>query len=184
MSIRVATYDGSLRDPYVAAVSTFSLGNQGVHTELWIHNYRVTAREQRFGEADHKCMDIIKLHNDIHIPEWHVVEIPIIDHTVATQFVEEALNSHAVYSYSIPEFAMPKFILDTIDSDLDCRHPETWDKLFCSQFVLLFLRRCAVAGILNIPEAKQQLLWSVNSKGCLPSRLQIITDRMFRHCFI
>ena len=74
---------------------------------------------------------------------------------------------------------MPKCILDSIDQDLDCCHPEKWDRLFCSQFALLFLRRCAVAGILDVPHDRQRLLWSVNSKGCLPSRLQIITDSVF-----
>lgn len=178
MSIRLATYDGSLREPDVALVTAFSLFNPGVHTEVWFDKYRVTARGSR--EAAHKCMDITTMGNDMDTSGWHVVGVPITDHSRASLFIKEAMASPAVYSISIPELAMPKCILDTIDSDLDCCHPEQWDKLFCSQFALLFLRRCAVAGILDVSKAKQRLLWSVNSKGCLPSRLQIITDQLFK----
>ena len=180
MSVRVATYIGSLREPSVAIVTAFSLLNPGVHSEIWIHNYRVTARDHRFGEDKHRCMDIIPLDENLDTSRWHVVNIPITDSREATNLIEEALASPAVYHYSIPELAMPKFILDSIDTDLDCCHPESWGTLFCSQFVLLYLRRCAIAGILDVPKAKQKLLWSVNSKGCLPSRLQIITDRIFK----
>jgi hypothetical protein len=175
MPIRIATYDGSLRDPEVAIVTAFSLFNPGVHTEIWFDQYRVMA-----GEGDGpKCMHMMQAGSEIHREMWHVVDIPITDHAQAFEFIREAMASPAVYGYSITELAMPKCILDTIDTDLDCCHPETWDRLFCSQFALLFLRRCAVAGILSVTRAKQRLLWSVNSKGCLPSRLQIITDKMF-----
>ena len=126
-----------------------------------------------------KCVCVVPLTRDLDQSEWHIVHIPMKDCKQAIRFVEEATASPAEYSISIPELAMPKCILDTIDHDLDCCHPEKWDKLFCSQFALLFLRRCAIAGILNIPKAKQRLLWSVNSKGCLPSRLRIITDQVF-----
>jgi hypothetical protein len=180
MSIKIATYNGSFTDPYVDAITAFSLFNPGVHSELWIHGFRVTAREQRFGEEKNKCMDIIPLRKDLDTSKWHVVDIPITNHGVATRFVQEALASPAVYHYSILEFGMPKFMLDRLDSDLNCLQPATWDKLFCSQFVLLFLRRCAISGILDVPVEKQKLLWSVNSKGCLPSRLKIITDSLFQ----
>jgi hypothetical protein len=179
MSIRLATYNGTFRDPSVAVITTFSLGNPGVHSEVWIHDYRVTARDHRFGEDKHKSMDIIPLDPDLDTSQWHVMKIPITDKKKAVDIIEEELASPAVYHYSIPELAMPKFILDSIDTDLDCCHPEKWDTLFCSQFVLLFLRRCAIAGILDVPKEKQRLLWSVNSKGCLPSRLQIIANHIF-----
>ena len=181
MPIRLATYDGSLKEPGVAIVTAFSLFNPGVHTEIWIDQHRVTARCARFGEKNQRAMDIMELSEDVENSEsgWHIVDLPITDHSQATEFIKEALSSPAIYGYSIGEFAMPKCILDTIDTDLDCCHPEQWDKLFCSQFALLFLRRCAAAGILTAPKAKQRLLWSVNSKGCLPSRLQIIADQMF-----
>lgn len=178
MPIRLATYDGSLKEPGVALITAFSLFNPGVHTEIWFDQYRVTARD-RYEDEDQKCVDMTTLHENMDTSGWHIVDLPITNHTQASQFIKEALSSPATYGYSVSEFAMPKCILDTIDTDLDCCHPEQWDKLFCSQFALLFLRRCAIAGILSVPRAKQRLLWSVNSKGCLPSRLQIITDQIF-----
>jgi hypothetical protein len=174
MPIRLATYDGSLTDPAVALVTAYSLGNRGVHTEIWFDRYRVSTFHPE------KCVDIKPLPEDMNTSGWHVVDIPITDHLQAVRFVKDALASHADYGISIPELAMPKWLLDDLDHDLDCCHPEQWDKLFCTQFALLFLRRCAIAGILDVPKAKQRLLWSVNSKGCLPSRLQIIADHIFR----
>jgi hypothetical protein len=175
MPVRIATYDGSVCEPGVALVTAFSLGNPGVHTEIWFDNCRVSTFRL------HDCVECKRLSDTMDASEWHVVEIPIkgAGHAQAEGFIRDALNSHAVYSISIPELAMPKCILDSIDQDLDCCHPEKWDRLFCSQFALLFLRRCAVAGILDVPHDRQRLLWSVNSKGCLPSRLQIITDSVF-----
>jgi hypothetical protein len=171
--IRIATYDGSLMNPYVAMVRAFSLGNPGIHTELWVDTYRVSTFHLN------KCVDIKYLDEHINSSDWHLVDVPITDHVQAVQFLKDAMQSPADYSISLTEISMPKMLLDSIDHDLDCCHPEQWDKLFCSQFALLFLRRCAIAGILDIPKSKQKLLWSVNSKGCLPGRLQLITDQLF-----
>ena len=181
MPIRLATYNGAFTNPNVAVVTAFSLFNPGVHTEIWFDQYRVTACGSMSGNenCEQRCMYIAPLTKDVDTSEWHVIDLPITDHARASTFIEEAMASPAVYGYSITELAMPKCILDTIDTDLDCCHPERWGRLFCSQFALLFLRRCAIAGILAVPRAKQRLLWSVNSNGCLPSRLRIITDQVF-----
>jgi hypothetical protein len=193
MSFRLATYNGSLVDPAVAMVTAFSLGNPGVHTEVWMDGYRVSTTNPGKGmdlvpencrfrvstfQID-KCVSIMPLSDSLDQSEWHVIHVPITDCKQAIRFIKEAMASPAEYRFSIPEFAMPKCLLDTLDNDLDCCHPEKWNTLFCSQFALLFLRRCAIAGILDIPKTKQRLLWSVNSKGCLPSRLRIITDHVF-----
>jgi hypothetical protein len=173
MSIKLATYDGSLMNPYVAMVRAFSLGNPGVHTEIWVDDYRVSTFHLK------PCVGCERLKKNIDTSGWHVVEIPVTDHDKACEFLTDFIKSPAQYSISLSEISMPKSLLDSIDHDLDCCHPEQWDKLFCSQLALLFLRRCAIAGILNIPKSKQKLLWSVSSKGCLPGRLQVITDHVF-----
>jgi hypothetical protein len=98
----------------------------------------------------------------------------------AVRFVEQAVRTPAIYRWYLPEFSMPKALLDRFDTDLDCQRPDTWDRLFCSQFALLFLRRCALAGVLQVDRGRLGLLWGVNSRGCLPSRLKIIAERVFR----
>ena len=173
MSIRLATYDGSLMNPYVAMVRAFSLGNPGVHTEIWVDNYRVSTFHMN------QCVGVESLNKHTDSAGWHVVNVPITDHLQAIRFLKEATKSPAQYSISLSEIPMPKALLDSIDHDLDCCHPEQWDKLYCSQFALLFLRRCAIAGILDVPQSKQKLLWSISSKACLPGRLQLITDQLF-----
>jgi hypothetical protein len=173
MTFRLATYDGSVFNPYIAVVKAFSLGNPGVHTEIWIDDHRVSTFQ-----ID-RCVCMVPMDGSMDTAGWHTVNIPITNHKEAMRFIEEAMHTPAQYSISLAEVAMSKRILDYLDHDMDCCHPELWGKLFCSQLALLFLRRCAVAGILDIPKDKQKLLWSVNSKGCLPGRLQLIADQIF-----
>ena len=171
MSIRLATLKGSgLFDSFVTA---FSLGNPGVHTEIWIDGYRVST----FAEGA-TCVSVIPM-GDICPSDWYVMEIPVRDLHTAISYVEQAVRSPATYRYYLPELAMPKALLDRVDTDLDCQRPATWDRLFCSQFALLFLRRCAMSGVLDVDERRLKLLWSINSRGCLPSRLKIIAERVF-----
>ena len=173
--IRLATLKGSgMGDSLITA---FSLGNPGVHSEIWFEKFRVSA----FRGLPDRCVLILPF-EDFGTPagEWHVVDIPVSDVGLALSFIEEAAACEAHYHYSLPEFGMPKVLLDRLDQDLDCTRPSTWDRLFCSQFALLFLRRCSLAGVLQVAPERQRMLWGVNSRGCLPSRLRIIADRVFK----
>ena len=179
--VYLATLQGS--DFMDSLVTAFSLGNPGVHSEIWITGFRSNFRVSTFHPKG-RCVAVRPFSSEILDWGWHVVEIPVTNVGLAVQFVEEAVRSNAHYSISLPEIMMPRMLLDELDPDLDCMRPNTWDRLFCSQFALLFLRRCALAGVLGgggstLSMEKWRLLWGVSSKGCLPSRLQIIADRVF-----
>lgn len=172
MSVRLATLKGTT-DLFDSLVTAFSLGNPGVHTEIWIDGYRVSTFEGGVG-----CVSVIPM-GDVRASDWYVIDIPVKDMHTAVRFVEQAVRTPAIYRWYLPEFSMPKALLDRFDTDLDCQRPDTWDRLFCSQFALLFLRRCALAGVLRVDQRRLGLLWGVNSRGCLPSRLKIIAERVF-----
>jgi len=162
--VQIATLRGSLTEPWDLAVRLFSLLNPGVHTELWWNGFRFLATDGgvQVYELDSETVD----------DDWYVVDVHVSDIDLALGFVDAALDSSADYGIDVLECA-----LWYRSDDLDCCRPSTWDCVFCSQFVLLFLRWCDVHGLLGDVDAR--LFWSVNSKGCLPSRLEIILRRVF-----
>lgn len=172
MPVRLATFKG--HDLFSSVVTAFSLGNPGVHTEVWFNEFRISTFERRRG-----CVSVVPLDASVDPSDWYLTDIPVTDTMQAFRFIEEAVRSPATYCYYVPEFALPKSLLNQIDPDLDCQRPHTWNRLFCSQFALLFLRRCAMAGILDVDTGRARLLWGVNSRGCLPARMKIIAEKVF-----
>lgn len=179
--VRIATLIGSLADPGVLLVQLYSMMNPGVHTEIWFDDYVISAGENVF-DANGTFLGCVGIWHTrgMHVTsDWHVVDVPITDAQRAWQFIAAAAGARVEYGVSAGECAFPKFVIDAFEGDLDCCRPATWDRLFCSQFVLLFLRWCAVQKILDVPDERSVVLWSVNSRGCLPSRLKILMDMMF-----
>jgi hypothetical protein len=176
--IRLATLDGSFSSASDLCVRIFSLLNSGVHSEIWFDHFRIGAVGAE--DSRHSCIQVCEMPEGSGPREgWHVLDLPVSDPHKALDFIARAHSYPIQYGISVPECAMPKFLLDECDHDVDCCRPDTWNRLFCSQFALLFLRYCAKSGILNIPADRAKLLWAVNSKGCLPSRLQIIAREVF-----
>ena len=178
-NIRIATMRGALSCPASLMVRLYSLMNPGVHTEIWFNNYRLAA----VSEGEDGCLQTCYMDSPPTTAydgsDWHLVEIPVTDEGIALEFFERVKAACIPYGIDVLECALPKFILDSVESDVDCCNPEGWDKVFCSQFALLFLRWCDKHNILLVPKEKSAALWTVNSRGCLPSRLQIITDMIF-----
>lgn len=159
--VQIATLKGSLVEPWDLAVRLFSLLNDGVHTEIWWGGYRFLA-------STRVC--VMRLPVPSFSSDWHVVDVHVSDIDLALGFIDAALGAR--YGIDLAECA-----LQYRTSDLDSCCPATWDGgVFCSQFVLLFLRWCDVHGLLAVDG---RLLWSVNSRGCLPSRLEIILHKVF-----
>ena len=178
-NVRIATARGALCCPGPLMVRLYSLMNPGVHTEIWFDDLRIaSAYNSPYGcvRAEQMDEEPAVAHDG---SEWHTVKVPVTDVAVALEFIVRALKARVPYGINVLECALPKVILDNVESDLDCCAPESWDRVFCSQFALLFLRWCDCKGILGVPKDRARALWTVNSRGCLPSRLQIITDLVF-----
>ena len=175
--IYLATYLGSLLNPLDFTIELFSGFNEGTHSEIiFEHNHQQYAFSTF--EKTKYCISCKQFYHD---PDyWHLIQLPISNPNLALRFLEDSCHSLTSYRINVFECAMPKTILDLFDSDLDCSDSSNWKYMFCSQFSLLFIRRCLLSNILLIPKEKHWLLWSVNSKGCLPSRLQIIMNEILQ----
>ncbi len=111
--------------------------------------------------------------------EWDFQQVPVSHPRVALGILEDIYRQcHASYGFNPLDMTLPDKLLDLWEDDLDCSRPHEWKHIFCSQLVLLFLRRCALAGVLR---GDVNLLWSVNTRRCSPARLKTLLERAF--CF-
>ena len=101
-------------------------------------------------------------------PKWVIIPIGISNVGMAQAFLNEIVNARLPYRFPW-ECVVPQSILKKVETDLDCCRPHTWGSVFCSQAALLFLRRCALANILQIPNP--HMLFQVDSNGTSPARL-------------
>jgi hypothetical protein len=175
--IRVAFKRGSWVDPDEAAVMLYELCAREVHAEVWFEDVAFVACGNACPSIRAWCLEP-DVQQRGHA--WECTDLPISQPLRALEILDEMRRSPAPYHISVAECALPKRWVDAIESDADCMRPESWTGVFCSQFALLFVRRCALEGILAAPPARWSLLWSVSSKGCLPSRLRVILDAMLR----
>jgi hypothetical protein len=78
----------------------------------------------------------------------------------------DAWASHVKYNAHVWRFVLPH---EWLLRDYDANDTRTWTHgVTCSQFVLLFLRRCARAGLVQpLPECR-------NSSTCLPSHIMAL----------
>lgn len=112
--------------------------------------------------------------------EWDFQDIPVNNPWMALDIIETIFwQCRASYSFNPFDMALPESLLNFVKKDLCCTHPQEWKHIFCSQLVLLFLRRCALAGILCCDFNKINLLWSVNTHGCTPAHLKTLLECVF-----
>ena len=175
--VRIAFKRGSWHNMSEAAIMMYELLARETHTEVWFDDVAFGACCNVHPSIRAWC---VQGTDEDRADEWSYVALPVVDANRALAILEDMLASPAPYYISVGECAMPKCIVDAIERDVDCMHPENWNGVFCSQFALLFVRRCALEGILDVPRKRQALLWSVSSRGCLPSRLRVILDNMMQ----
>ena len=167
--IRIAFKKNGLNSALENLICLFSL-DRHVHAEIRFDGYAFSSFYDSSNPIDvmHEC----------NVGEWDFQEIPITHPGVALDILEDIFTKcRASYGFNPLDMAMPKSCLDFWEDDLDCTRPDTWKRLFCSQLVILFLRRCALAGVLH--GRNLELLWSVNTHGCPPSKLKTLLTRIF-----
>jgi hypothetical protein len=160
--VRIAFKKNSLDSALENLICLCSL-DRHVHAEIRFNGYTFSP----FYDSSNS-IDVFK---ECNLGEWDFQEVSVTNPSVVMDILEDMLfRCKASYGFNPLDMALPKSCLDFWEDDLDCTRPDTWRKLFCSQFVLLFLRRCALAGILR--GENLDLLWSVNTHGCPPARLK------------
>jgi hypothetical protein len=166
--IQIAFKKNSLDSTLENMICLFSM-DRHVHAEIRFNGYAFSP----FYDS-HNPIDVI---HECNLGEWEYQDVFITHPGVALDILEDILiRCTASYGFNPLDMALPKSCLDFWEDDLDCTRPESWKRIFCSQFVLLFLRRCVLAGILR--GKNLELLWSVNTHGCPPAKLKFILSRV------
>jgi hypothetical protein len=158
-------------------VYPFDYAYQDVHAEISLNGTRYSA----VGHSPSPCVLTLPLQTEfLSLPCVETVSLPITDDRIAQLFLTESSKTPATYFIPIQDFLTPKAILDYTKPDLNTIRPDTWQHLYCSQYVLLFLRYCAEHGILALPAHKLAYLHPsyINSRTCTPAHLRHIIDRM------
>lgn len=175
--IRVALMKGGWSIPATIPLMVFEMDSH-VHAEVWIDDMGFGAFDGEY-RPHRECI--------IRIPrpapgepvdkEWDVFPLRLSDEARAIEIMHETWASPARYSLNVRDFILPQRLVNYADPDVDCTQPLQWKTLFCSQFVLLYLRRCAAEGILSDPNGA---LWRMNSRSCAPSHLTGIMRQLLR----
>jgi hypothetical protein len=158
-------------------VYPFDYPYHDVHAEVCLNGTRYSA----VGLSPSPCVLTLPFHSNLlSLPCVETVSLPITDDRIAQLFLTESSKTPATYFIPIQDFLTPKAILDYTKPDLNTIRPDTWQHLYCSQYVLLFLRYCAEHGILPLPAHKLAYLHPsyINSRTCTPAHLRHIIDKM------
>lgn len=163
--IRVALMRGRWSSPEQAPLMLLEMDSH-VHAEVWVDDMGFSSGYN--GKA-RSVYQTPRPGPGSPAPEgWDVFPLPLTSEAQGVDLMRDMWRSQAPYRYSVRDFVLPRALVDRLDPDVDCAHPEGWGTLFCSQFALLYLRRCALAGLLRDPD---RLLWGLNSRSCAPSHL-------------
>ena len=156
----------------------YSLGGRECHAEVLVNDTAFSAQSQ-FCDAviARNIPDMLK-YDGI---EW--VKIPVKEDKIHTaiDFLQSACKTHALFEIPLLDFLFPSLVTNLIDVDNkeECVHPEEWKHLYCSKFVLFFLRFCDRMDALDISKEKVRPLWEINSNRCSPVMLRRLVTRAF-----
>jgi hypothetical protein len=143
-----------------------------VHAELVIGN---TAYAAVYNEKNpDKCIVKHDFDEFAEHPLLEFVHVPVKDAREAKQLAERIWGEcKAYYWIPVAELALPGFCVHDLGDD-----PATWDHLYCSQFVLLFLKLCAERGMLALPREAVDMVMHCNSVTCTPAHLKRLLDQI------
>jgi len=140
------------------------LGYDEVHAELLVGDTAYAAVD-----TGGRCVVTHRFrHLPVGVPMLELVPVPVTSLARAREIAESVSSgSRATYCIPYARFALPSFLVHDLGDD-----PATWDHLYCSQFVLLFLRACARAGVLDLPRDRLAPLLACNSVQCSPAHIR------------
>lgn len=154
----------------------YSLGERECHAEVLVNDTAFTATSMRETVVFKRDMPEILEYDDI---EW--VKLPIRDMHKAIDFLDLTLKTHAKFAIPVLDFLFPQLVVDLVDVDDkdECMHPDVWHQLYCSKFVLFFLRHSHREGNLDVDDKKMDEIWRVNSNRCSPAMLRRLVVKAF-----
>ena len=160
MKLEVAFRRGTLRSLEDTIVMGATFGPY-VHSEILLDDQGYSGFEGYSG--------FMRSPNKPAPPEWVRIPIRVIDARAVRAAVLDALAPQLRYN-SADRWQCCVTAMLPFEADLDCERPETWVStgVFCSQAILLILRRLARAGAIQLnPEPLER----THSRGCSPNAL-------------
>ena len=155
-----------------------------VYDNLIAHMYEAT----RAHDADKhgvlsRITEMSELDKLVALGLIEMIPIPIKNIQNAESWLEQARNSPSTFLLPLWNFVLPESTIKILDPDIDnFMKPSTLKHLYCSKFVLLFLRECYWIHNLDNDMRLQQLLWSVNCNRCTPAYVkQVVQWVYFSH---
>jgi hypothetical protein len=107
--------------------------------------------------------------------------LPINQENAAHRFLDilqEVINSRLDYSVGW-ECCLPETLVKMYEKDVDYNQsPTLWKKVFCSQVILLILKKCIHEKLLP----KIPLILNMHSRHCSPTLLYSLCCRFFEKC--
>lgn len=152
---------------HLAHVSDFMYNE--VHAELLIQNcgYAAVGMDTK---GNSSCVLKYTFRKLPDFPCLEFVHVPVSDADRARRIADEIWHrTRASYAIPVLDLALPSFVVRDVGVD-----PSHWDHLYCSQFVLLFLRICSRERILALPEDRLAYLEEshTSSLRCTPAHLR------------
>jgi hypothetical protein len=141
-----------------------------IHAEIIVNNTGYSA----VGRPPQHC--VIKYTFDGEPEAQHYVELvklPVADVDLAQEVLEHMSSTEATYDIPYLKFLVPSIFIKDLDLD-----PKHWGHLFCSQFVLLSLRKMEKMNIIQLPRSSLAYLYDCPSQTCTPARLRHLLDKI------
>lgn len=153
---------------HVAHPSDYSYSE--IHAEIIVRNTGYAAVDQ----GERSCILRYTFSNSVmDQPFVECVRVPVTDLDLAHSTVECFSKTNAVYRIPYTEFLTPTYFLRDLDLD-----PTHWGRLYCSQFVLLCLKKFRQLGIIPLPGERLAHLDDCPTETCSPAHLRHMLDRL------
>jgi hypothetical protein len=172
--IRVALCRGQWTNPITAPLMLFEMDSH-VHAEVWVDDMGFSAVYNQRSPCVLNTARPPPAEDCEAAEHWDVFPLPLADEARGVDIMREMRRTPAVYDLSVRDFVLPQAAVNAWDPDVDSARPREWATLFCSQFALLYLRRCVREGLLRDPG---RVLWSLNSRSCTPGNLAGLMPRL------
>lgn len=141
-----------------------------IHAEVLVNNTGYSA----VGLPPNRCVIKYAFNRAVLTqPFVECVDVPVTDVEEAQRIVEQLADNHATYQIPVMDFLVPSIFIRDLDLD-----PRDWGHLFCSQFVLLYLRVLRRHQLIRAPEYRLKHLDDCPSKTCSPAHLRHMLDRV------
>lgn len=172
---------------YHTEIAAVTFDNEDISMSL-VDLFYATSKHERGIKRELIFLD--ELEDSIKEGKVECYPIYVKDHQLALNWLDAASNSSTTFSIPYWDFLLPSSIVDYVDmDDENFNLPETWKNIFCSKFILLFLRTCFYSGnliitsgdIINNNNANKDTMVCSDGRILNKSKFEIIQKNKIEH---